>query len=106
MPTNGILMSISGRVAVITGGSRGIGAAAVKMFVAAGAKVLFNYQKNRTAAEAVVDECGRERCAAVEADLRNVESARALIEQAVARFGWVDMLVANHGVWPPEDVAV
>jgi 3-oxoacyl-[acyl-carrier protein] reductase len=103
---NQITLSVQDRAAVITGGSRGIGAAAVKMFVAAGAKVLFNYQKNRSAAEAVVDECGQERCLAVEADLRNVESAHALIEQAVVRFGGVDMLVANHGIWPPEDVPI
>jgi len=103
---NGITLSVQDRVAVITGGSRGIGAATVKMFVAAGAKVLFNYQKNRMAAEEVINDCGQDRCAAVEADLRSVESAHALIEQAVGRFGRVDILVANHGIWPPEDVAI
>ena len=103
---NGISLSVQDRVAIVTGGSRGIGAATVKMFVAAGAKVLFNYRTNRAAAERVVSECGAARCAAVRADLRNVESARALIEQAVQRFGGVDILVANHGIWPPEDVAV
>jgi 3-oxoacyl-[acyl-carrier protein] reductase len=105
---NGITLSVQDRVAIVTGGSRGIGAATVKMFVAAGARVLFNYQKNRTAAERVVSECGRnkDRCAAVRADLRNVESAREFVEQATQRFGGVDILVANHGIWPPEDVAV
>jgi 3-oxoacyl-[acyl-carrier protein] reductase len=102
----GVTLTLDNRVAVITGGSRGIGAATVKMFVAAGARVLFNYRTNREAAERVVSECGAERCAAVEADLRNIETARALIEQAVQRFGSLDILVANHGIWPPEDVAV
>jgi 3-oxoacyl-[acyl-carrier protein] reductase len=103
---NGICLSVQDRVAIVTGGSRGIGAATVKMFVAAGAKVLFNYQKSRSAADAVVAECGEERCAAVEADLRNIESAHALVKQAVQRFGGLDVLVANHGIWPPEDVPV
>ena len=43
-------LSVQDRVAIITGGSRGIGAATVKMFVAAGARVLFNYRTNRAAA--------------------------------------------------------
>jgi 3-oxoacyl-[acyl-carrier protein] reductase len=104
--SNGITLSVQDRVAIITGGSRGIGAATVKMFVAAGAKVLFNYQKNRMAAEEVISDCEQGRCAAVEADLRSVESAHALIQQAVERFGRVDILVANHGIWPSEDVAI
>jgi 3-oxoacyl-[acyl-carrier protein] reductase len=104
--SNGIMLSVQDRVAVISGGSRGIGAATVKMFVVAGAKVLFNYHTSRTAADAVVAECGPENCAAAQADLRNIEAAHALIEQAVERFGGVDILVANHGIWPPDDVAV
>jgi 3-oxoacyl-[acyl-carrier protein] reductase len=70
--------------------------------------VLFNYQQNRAAADEVVEECGtdKDRCASVQADLRNIHSAHALIEQAVQRFGGVDILVANHGIWPPDDVAV
>jgi 3-oxoacyl-[acyl-carrier protein] reductase len=99
-------MSIPGRVAVISGGSRGIGAAAVKMFVAAGARVVFNYQKAREAAEAVVRECGAERCHAVRADLRDIASAGRLVAAAVERFGGLDILVGNHGIWPPDDVPV
>src|SRR5512142_2889186 len=95
---NGISLSVQDRVAIVTGGSRGIGAA--------GVKVMFNYQKSRSAADAVVEECGQERCAAVEADLRNIQSAHTLIQQAVQHFGGVDILVANHGIWPPEDVPV
>jgi 3-oxoacyl-[acyl-carrier protein] reductase len=108
MPTNGIMLSLQDRVAIITGGSRGIGAATVKMFVAAGARVLFNYRTDRAAAERVAGDCGRNQdcCAAVQADLRNIESARDLVEQAIQRFGGLDILVANHGIWPPEDLGV
>ena len=51
-------------------------------------------------------QCGEERCHAVQADLRDIASARRLIEAAVERFGAVDILVANHGIWPPEDVPI
>ncbi len=99
-------LSVHDRVALITGGSRGIGAASVRMFVQAGARVAFNYQKARAAADRLVSECGRERCAAVQADLRDTESAAALVAAAVKRFGALDILVVNHGIWPPEDLPI
>ncbi len=99
-------MCAEGRVALITGGSRGIGAATVKMFVAAGAKAVFNYQKAKDAAERVVKECGKSNCHAVRADLRGTGTAEALVKAAVERFGKLDVLVANHGIWPAQDAAV
>jgi 3-oxoacyl-[acyl-carrier protein] reductase len=101
-----IELSLKGRVALITGGSRGIGAAAVRMFVKAGAKVVFNYQKSQSAAEALVKECGENNCAAVQCSLNTPASAEPLVSACVARFGSLDILVANHGVWPPEDTAI
>ena len=106
MTANGIPLSLTNKVAVVTGGSRGIGAATVKMFVAAGARVMFNYQKNRRAAEDVAAACGNENCAALEVDLDGTAGAKRLIEAAVQRFGRLDILVANHGIWPPQDVPV
>ena len=106
MPTISTSLAIPGRVALITGGSRGIGAAAVRMFTAAGAKVAFNYQKSRPAAEALVKECGQENCLALQADLNGPNPARDLVDATVSRFGRLDALVANHGVWPPEDVPI
>jgi 3-oxoacyl-[acyl-carrier protein] reductase len=101
-----IPLSLSGKVALISGGSRGIGAATVRMFAAAGAKVVFSYQKARSKAEALARECGETNCHAVACNLDNPESARALVAETVRRFGRLDILVANHGVWPPEDVAI
>ena len=101
-----IPLSLSGKVALISGGSRGIGAATVRMFVGAGAKVVFSYQKARSQAEALAGECGGANCHPVASNLDNPEAARALVAEAVKHFGRLDILVANHGVWPPEDVAI
>lgn len=99
-------LSLSGKVALITGGSRGIGAATVRMFVAAGARVAFSYEKAREPAERLAAELGTENCAAVACNLSGSETAQALVEAAVGRFGRLDILVANHGVWPPEDTPI
>jgi 3-oxoacyl-[acyl-carrier protein] reductase len=99
-------MTLNSKVALISGGSRGIGAAAVRMFVAAGAKVVFNYQVAKAQAEALVRECGAENCRAVASDLSTTEAARQLVASAISAFGRLDILVANHGIWPPEDAPV
>jgi 3-oxoacyl-[acyl-carrier protein] reductase len=107
MSQTGVVLSLYDRVAVVTGGSRGIGAAIVRMFSKAGARVLFNYQKAKSDAELLVKECGGDqRCAAVQADLASTASAQVLVGAAVDRFGSVDILVGNHGVWPPDDAPV
>lgn len=99
-------LSLNSRVALITGGSRGIGAAAVRLFVQSGAKVVFNYQSAKAQAEDLVRECGAENCHALQCDLEGTESAGKLVAGAIARFGRLDILVANHGIWPPEDAPI
>jgi len=99
-------LSLSNKVALITGGSRGIGAATVRMFTAAGAKVVFSYQKAQSQAEALAKECGASKCRPVASNLDSPASARALVAEAVKQFGRLDILVANHGVWPAEDVPI
>lgn len=99
-----IPLSLSGKVALISGGSRGIGAATVRIFAAAGAKVVFSYRSARAQAEALAKECGA--CHPVACDLNNPEAARGLIAEAVKHFGRLDILVANHGVWPVKDVPI
>jgi 3-oxoacyl-[acyl-carrier protein] reductase len=106
MNKNGVSMSLAGDVALVTGGSRGIGAATVKMFVEAGAKVVFSYRQRRDQAEALVRECGEGSCHAVQADLESVAACRELVAAAVARFSRLDHLVVNHGIWPPESVGI
>jgi len=99
-------LSLSGKVALVTGGSRGIGAATVRMFVAAGARVFFNYEKSKQQADQLVKELGADNCAAVACNLSGTETAGELVASAVDRFGRLDILVANHGVWPEEDAPI
>jgi 3-oxoacyl-[acyl-carrier protein] reductase len=102
----GISLSLDGRVALITGGSRGIGASTVKLFISAGAKVVFSYKNAQKEAENIVRECGPENCLAVTCNLDGAEPAAKLVAAAVQRFGRLDILVANHGIWVAEDVPV
>jgi 3-oxoacyl-[acyl-carrier protein] reductase len=101
-----IPLSLSGKVALISGGSRGIGAATVRMFTAAGAKVAFSYRSARSQAEALSRECGAAICHPIASDLNHPEAARALVAETVRHFGQLDILVANHGVWPEQDVPI
>jgi len=101
-----IPLSLSGKVALITGGSRGIGAATVRMFTNAGAKVVFSYRKARSEAEALVKDCGAATCLAIASNLDTPQAAKALVAETVKHFGRLDILVANHGVWPVEDVPI
>jgi 3-oxoacyl-[acyl-carrier protein] reductase len=100
-----ILLELTGQTALITGGSRGIGAATVRMFAAAGAHVVFSYQQAKDSAEKLARECGPG-CTALQCDLNSPEAARGLIEAAVQRLGRLDVLVANHGIWTPKDVPI
>ncbi len=101
-----IPLSLPGKVALISGGSRGIGASTVRMFAAAGAKVAFSYRSARAQAEALAKECGASVCYPIAADLNTPEAARELVAETVRHLGRLDILVANHGVWPEEDVPV
>ena len=99
-------LSLPGQVALITGGSHGIGAATVRMFVRAGARVVFNYLRAQAEAERIAQECGRDLCHPVQADLTGTTAAESLVRTAVERFGSLDALVVNHGVWPPDDAGI
>jgi 3-oxoacyl-[acyl-carrier protein] reductase len=94
-------IALKDEVAVVTGGSRGIGAATVKVFVAAGAKVVFNFHRANRAAKQLIESCkGLEGQAIAErADVSRIADARRLVESAVNRFGKLDILVVNAGIW-------
>jgi 3-oxoacyl-[acyl-carrier protein] reductase len=99
-----IPLSLAGKVALITGGSRGIGAATVRLFHQAGARVVFSYQSAADRAQALVAECGGEaHTVAVQQNLATPEDGRALVAAALAAFGRLDSLIVNHGIWPAHD---
>jgi len=94
------LIDLSGKSAVVTGGSRGIGRAIVLRLAEQGADVAFSYRGNAEAARevtAAVEAMGR-RALAVQADVTDPASAEALIGAAIEAFGKVDILVNNAGI--------
>jgi 3-oxoacyl-[acyl-carrier protein] reductase len=99
-------LSLDSKVALITGGSRGIGAAAVRLFVEARAKVVFNYQSAKAQADALVQQCGPANCRAVQCELSSPAAAGKLVSSAIDAFGRLDILVANHGIWPEQDTPI
>ena len=104
---SGISLSLEGKVALITGGSRGIGAETVRLFRRAGASVVFNYRIATATANALVAEVGgTKHCVAIPQELSTPDQGRALVEETVRAFGRIDILVANHGVWPPDDAPI
>lgn len=102
--SSNVTLDLSGKVALVTGGSRGIGAATVRLFRRAGARVIFSYRRASAEAAALVEECGGETmCWAIRQELATAEDGETLVENALKVFGRIDCLVLNHGVWPPHD---
>ncbi len=96
--------NLTGRTALVTGGSRGIGAGIAKRLAAEGAKVAITYTKGTEAAASVVDEIERagSSAMAVQADAADAEAVTAAIEKTVAAYGRLDVLVNNAGTAIPK----
>ncbi|MDP4107352.1 MAG: 3-oxoacyl-[acyl-carrier-protein] reductase [Bacillota bacterium] len=92
--------SLEGKVVVVTGSSKGIGATIAKELAKQGAKVVVNYNSSAAGAEKVVGEIEElgGTAIAVKANVSNIEDAKSLIEQTIAQFGKVDVLVNNAGI--------
>ena len=91
---------LSGKIALVTGGSRGIGYACCLAFARAGADVAFTYNKSSAQAEklcAEIQTLGR-RALALQADVKDYPACRRAAEEALAKFGKIDILVNNAGV--------
>jgi 3-oxoacyl-[acyl-carrier protein] reductase len=97
------LTSMKGKVALVTGASRGIGRATAKLLAAEGAAVAVNYFQSEGAARAVVDEITRAggRALAVRADVRDEAQVRAMVAEVEERLGPVDLLVGNAAIGFP-----
>ncbi|HUH93259.1 MAG TPA: SDR family NAD(P)-dependent oxidoreductase [Casimicrobiaceae bacterium] len=91
---------LTGKVALVTGGSRGIGRAIVELFAAEGADVTFFYRDNAAAAEAVVAKgaTAGQRIAAEKVDVRDAAACSAAVERVAERAGRIDILVNNAGI--------
>jgi len=96
------MINLAGKVALITGASRGIGAATAIKFAEAGIRgLVINYHRDKDAAEQVAASCqqlGSEAIVA-RADVSNVAAVEKMIDKAIARFGSLDIVVANAGIW-------
>jgi 3-oxoacyl-[acyl-carrier protein] reductase len=98
------MSDLTNKVALVTGGSREIGAAVAKRLAADGANVAITYAKDADAAEAVVKAIGfaGRKAIAIQADAANVEAVKSAVEKAVATFGQLDVLVNNAGTAIPK----
>jgi 3-oxoacyl-[acyl-carrier protein] reductase len=95
---------LAGKVAVVTGGSRGIGAAIAKRLATDGASVAITYTKGADAAASVIKEVERAggKAIAIQADAADADAVKAAVEKAVATFGRLDVLVNNAGTAIPK----
>lgn len=102
------MISLAGKAALITGGSRGIGAAAVKLFAQAGADVVFNYNKGKEPAQQVEADARKHgtRVEAFKADVGRHNENKKLVDFTIERLGRLDILVPNAGVWNTDDLPI
>ncbi|KAK9490691.1 hypothetical protein V1508DRAFT_359601 [Lipomyces doorenjongii] len=96
--------TLAGKVALITGGSKGIGRATALRLANEGANVVINYSSDAAAADEVVNLIGADRSLAIKADAGNIAELERLVSETVTKFGKIDILVPNAGVMLMKDL--
>ena len=102
------MISLRGKRALVTGGSRGIGAATARLLAECGADVGIGYRNRQTDAEQVVKQIAElgVRTFAHAADVATEAGANELFERATREFGGADVFVGNAGIWPSEEAGI
>lgn len=93
------MIDLSGKVVLVTGGSRGIGAATVRKLVEAGGEVVVHFRSSSSTAQSLADDVGAANVALVQGDLASVEETERVWDEAVAWKGRIDVLVNNAGIY-------
>jgi len=101
------MINLSRKIAVITGGSRGIGAAAARLLAQAGADVAINYHTREDAARNVREtiETAGQKCLIVQADFSRADDVNRFVDAVMDEYGRIDILVNNHGIWNDGPIA-
>lgn len=97
-------LPLQGKVAVVTGGSKGIGAATATALVTLGAKVVINYGRDSATAEKLVKTLGEDKAYAVQADAGTVSGIEQLVQATVEKYGKIDILIPNAGILALKDI--
>ena len=97
MPTESLL-ALAGKVALVTGASKGIGKATALALGAAGANVVVNYLSSANSANEVVQAIGPDRAIAIKADVSDLSQGKELVGKTVEKWGKIDILVLNAGL--------
>jgi len=93
------MIDLNDKIVLVTGGSRGIGAASVRKIVAAGGRAIVHFGSNKAAAETLAEEVGPDSVHLIQADLRFVDQTERLWQDALAWCGHIDVLVNNAGIY-------
>lgn len=96
------MINLSGKVALITGGSRGIGRSIVRLFHAAGAHIVFTYRTSKNEANKLIEELRKNSTPgiySVKADCAKRDDIRSLVQTTLGHFPSIDILIHNAGIW-------